>query len=124
MATAAKEVPRFAAHSSSSRTAGSSTAAAARLAGRRGAAAARYSRFESEVASMQRDSSTYCDEPEDLQEYVAWRSTAFSMQKMQPEIDKLMTGKMSFKAYLLIYAYARQTAISCDVGTCYIAILQ
>lgn len=97
MATAAKEVPRFASTASRSRSAGSSsTAAAARLAGRRGAAPARYSRFESEVAAMQRDSSTYCDEPEDLQDYGNWRSTAFSMEKMRPEIDKLLTGTSVF----------------------------
>jgi hypothetical protein len=45
-----------------------------------------------QVAAMQRDSSTYCDEPEDAAEYTAWRSSSFSMDKQQPEIDKIMAG--------------------------------
>jgi hypothetical protein len=45
-----------------------------------------------QVAAMQRDSSTYCDEPEDAAEYAAWRSSSFSMQKLQPKIDEIMAG--------------------------------
>jgi hypothetical protein len=45
-----------------------------------------------QVAAMQRDSSTYCDEPEDAAEYAAWRSISFSMDKLQPEVDKILAG--------------------------------
>jgi hypothetical protein len=51
IATATKEVPRFAAGGAAARSAGTSgsSSAAARIASRRGAAA-RYSRFEAEVS--------------------------------------------------------------------------
>lgn len=45
-----------------------------------------------QVAAMQRDSSTYCDEPEDAADYAAWRASSFSMPKLQPEVDKIMAG--------------------------------
>lgn len=32
----------------------------------------RYSRLDSDIAAMQRDSATYCDEPEDSDDYAAW----------------------------------------------------
>jgi hypothetical protein len=32
----------------------------------------KYSRLEAEVSAMQRDSSTYCDEPEDADDFGAW----------------------------------------------------
>jgi hypothetical protein len=32
----------------------------------------KYSRYEAQVRAMQRDSSTYCDEPKDVDEYEAW----------------------------------------------------
>jgi hypothetical protein len=53
-----------------------------------------------QVAAMQRDSSTYCDEPEDAAEYAAWRGSSFSMDKAQPEIDKIMAGGCSFSHFL------------------------
>ena len=34
--------------------------------------AVRYSRLDSDIAAMQRDSGTYCDEPEDTEAYAAW----------------------------------------------------
>lgn len=37
-----------------------------------GAAGAKYSRLDSDIAAMQRDSSTYCDEPVDTEAYDAW----------------------------------------------------
>lgn len=37
-----------------------------------GAAGAKYSRLDSDTAAMQRDSSTYCDEPDDSAAYSAW----------------------------------------------------
>lgn len=33
---------------------------------------AKYSRLDSDIAAMQRDSSTYCDEPSDTEAYDAW----------------------------------------------------
>ena len=36
------------------------------------ASGARYSRLDSDIAAMQRDSATYCDEPEDSDGYAAW----------------------------------------------------
>lgn len=36
------------------------------------AAGARYSRLDSDIAAMQRDSGTYCDEPENSDDYAAW----------------------------------------------------
>lgn len=40
---------------------------------------------------MQRDSSTYCDEPEDLEDYAAWR-TAFDINAAAPEIQHITAG--------------------------------
>ena len=34
--------------------------------------AVRYSRLDADIAAMQRDSGTYCDEPDDTQAYAAW----------------------------------------------------
>eukprot|EP00775_Hariotina_reticulata_P011922 gene11922-12066_t len=88
LAMAAKEVPRFAAGGAVSRTGSSS--AAARLASRQ-RTSIKYSRFEAEVAAMQRDSATYCDEPEDIEEYGTWRGS-WSMEQAQADIDKILTG--------------------------------
>jgi hypothetical protein len=38
---------------------------------------------------MQHDSSTYCDEPEDVEAYQQWLS-AFDMAAAQPSIDKAL----------------------------------
>jgi hypothetical protein len=46
-----------------------------------------------QVAAMQRDSATYVDEPEDADEFAAWRSSSFSMSSAQPEIDKILSGR-------------------------------
>lgn len=37
---------------------------------------------------MQRDSSTYCDEPEDAADYAAWCIT-FDLAAAKPEVEKL-----------------------------------
>jgi hypothetical protein len=47
-----------------------------------------------QVASMQRDSATYVDEPEDAEDFAAWRSSSFSMSSAQPEIDKILSGRL------------------------------
>lgn len=45
---------------------------------------------------MQRDSATYCDEPEDAADYAAWRSSsAYVTQACQAEIDKVLAGEAS-----------------------------
>lgn len=46
-----------------------------------------------QVASMQRDSATYVDEPEDAEDFAAWRGSSFSMSSAQPEIDKILSGR-------------------------------
>lgn len=38
----------------------------------RGGSGAKYSRLDAEVAAMQRDSGTYCDEPTDAASYADW----------------------------------------------------
>lgn len=37
------------------------------------------------MSAMQRDSSTYCDEPEDVEEFATWRST-FSLEERKGDI--------------------------------------
>jgi hypothetical protein len=41
---------------------------------------------------MQRDSATYVDEPEDAEDFAAWRAGSFSMASAQPDIDKILSG--------------------------------
>jgi hypothetical protein len=41
---------------------------------------------------MQRDSSTYCDEPEDPQDFAAWAGN-FDMEAVKPEIERITTGE-------------------------------
>ena len=41
-----------------------------------GGGSSKYSRLEAEVAAMQRDSGTYCDEPPDTDAYEAWLKVA------------------------------------------------
>ncbi|KAL4452621.1 hypothetical protein ABPG75_008283 [Micractinium tetrahymenae] len=50
---------------------------------------ARYSRFDADVAAMQRDSSTYCDEPEDEEDFAAWLA-GFDLAARRPDIDRLI----------------------------------
>lgn len=50
----------------------------------------KYSRFEAEVAAMQRDSSTYCDEPADADEYAEWRSSDFDLAGEEVRIAALL----------------------------------
>ncbi|GIL56197.1 hypothetical protein Vafri_11647 [Volvox africanus] len=51
---------------------------------------AKYNRFEAEVAAMQRDSSTYCDEPEDGDEYARWRA-GFSIEGVKADIARILS---------------------------------
>jgi len=49
----------------------------------------KYSRFETEVSAIQRDSSTYCDEPEDLEDYARF-GAGFVLAEKQADIDALL----------------------------------
>lgn len=55
--------------------------------------AAKFSRFEADVAAMQRDSSTYCDEPEDGGDFSRWLET-FHLEAAKPEIARLLSENM------------------------------
>ncbi|MCO5588549.1 hypothetical protein L7F22_042506 [Adiantum nelumboides] len=62
--------------------------------------AGKYSRFEAQVRAMQHDSSTYCDEPSDLVDYTAWKST-FSLTDKKQDIDALVVANTFFQELLL-----------------------
>mmetsp|Transcript_15600 Transcript_15600/g.21568 ORF Transcript_15600/g.21568 Transcript_15600/m.21568 type:complete len:435 (-) Transcript_15600:149-1453(-) len=49
----------------------------------------KYSRYESQVSAMQRDSSTYCDEPADKEDFQAWLQT-FSFQEHQESVSAVL----------------------------------
>lgn len=51
----------------------------------------KFSRFEADVNAMQRDSSTYCDEPEDEDDYVAWLAS-FDLEVRRPDVDALIAS--------------------------------
>lgn len=51
---------------------------------------------------MQRDSSTYCDEPEDEEDYAAWLAT-FDLAARRPDIDALIASN-TFMAELQVGA--------------------
>lgn len=50
----------------------------------------KFSRFETDVTSMQRDSSTYCDEPEDVDHFSEWQAS-FDLEAAKPEIARLIS---------------------------------
>ncbi|KIZ05180.1 hypothetical protein MNEG_2779 [Monoraphidium neglectum] len=50
---------------------------------------AKYSRFEAELAAMQRDSSTYCDAPPDAADYAAWLG-AFNLASEEGRASSLL----------------------------------
>lgn len=54
-----------------------------------GGGGAKYSRLDAEVSAMQRNSSTYCDEPEDAADYAAWLA-AFDLTARKPDIDAII----------------------------------
>lgn len=49
----------------------------------------RYSRFEADVSAMQRDSGTYCDEPDDAEDYATWHAT-FDLASRKRDVDALV----------------------------------
>ncbi|KAJ0616189.1 hypothetical protein HanOQP8_Chr02g0076321 [Helianthus annuus] len=48
-----------------------------------------YNRFESQLNAIQTDVRTYCDDPEDLDEYNKWK-LGFVLSDMEGEIEKLI----------------------------------
>lgn len=50
---------------------------------------ARYSRLDAEISAMQRNSSTYCDEPEDGEDFRTWLA-AFDLAAKKPDIDAIV----------------------------------
>lgn len=49
----------------------------------------RYSRFDAQVSAIQGDTSTYCEEPEDLDDYNKWK-LGFVLEEKSEEIDGLL----------------------------------
>eukprot|EP00475_Leptophrys_vorax_P006811 TRINITY_DN14257_c0_g2_i2.p1 TRINITY_DN14257_c0_g2~~TRINITY_DN14257_c0_g2_i2.p1 ORF type:complete len:576 (-),score=113.32 TRINITY_DN14257_c0_g2_i2:270-1997(-) len=49
----------------------------------------KYSRYEALVSAMQRDSSTYCDEPEDSEEFSKWQET-FDLKNKEADIEAVL----------------------------------
>ncbi|XP_009356725.2 BSD domain-containing protein 1 [Pyrus x bretschneideri] len=49
----------------------------------------RYSRFDAQVRAIQGDASTYCEEPEDLDDYGKWQS-GFDLEEKGEEIERLV----------------------------------
>lgn len=60
----------------------------------------KYSRFEAQVRAMQHDGSTYCDEPGDLADYAAWKST-FSLPDKKHDIETLVAENTFLQELLL-----------------------
>lgn len=58
----------------------------------------RYSRLESDITAMQRDSSTYCDQPEDTEQFEQWLQD-FDLKTMKKEIGSII-GSNAFMAEL------------------------
>ncbi|KAL3644843.1 hypothetical protein CASFOL_010023 [Castilleja foliolosa] len=50
---------------------------------------ARYSWFDSQLGAIQSDSATFCEDPEDVEEYKKWR-LGFELEKNRDEIDDLI----------------------------------
>ncbi|KAJ9523234.1 hypothetical protein QJQ45_024023 [Haematococcus lacustris] len=92
IAVAAKDGKRAA----RSKNTSSAAATAAKLSA--GGSRGKYSRLQAEIAAMQRDSATYCEEPADTADFAAWQ-TGFSVQAVQQDIDRLL-GENTFMAEL------------------------
>ncbi|CAN0890182.1 BSD domain-containing protein 1 [Linum grandiflorum] len=52
----------------------------------------RYSRFDAQVRVIQGDTSTYCEEPDDLEDYGKWKSSEFVIEECRDEIISLLEG--------------------------------
>ncbi|KAK8511231.1 hypothetical protein V6N13_013650 [Hibiscus sabdariffa] len=50
----------------------------------------RYSRFEMQIRALQSDTSTYCMEPEDLEDFENWK-LGFNLEEKRGEIEDLLT---------------------------------
>ncbi|KAK6164723.1 hypothetical protein DH2020_001587 [Rehmannia glutinosa] len=71
----------------------------------------RYSWFEAQLSAIQSDSSTFCEEPEDLEEYRKWK-LGFELEKNRDEIDSLIGGNGSLEG-----VYRRLVPSAVDMGT-------
>eukprot|EP00884_Botryococcus_braunii_P018124 jgi/Botrbrau1/4996/Bobra.0396s0022.1 len=69
-----------------------------RSANRQSASTAKYSRLDADISAMQRNSSTYCDEPEDTTDYTAWLVT-FDLSSKRNDIEQL-TASNAFMSEL------------------------
>jgi hypothetical protein len=69
---------------------GIGASASSRSLHRGGAESTKFSRFDADVAAMQRDSSTYCDEPDDTEDFETWNTT-FDLQGAKPDIAKILS---------------------------------
>jgi len=56
----------------------------------RGNESTKFSRFDADVAAMQRDSSTYCDEPDDREDFETWVA-GFDLPSRKPDIAKILS---------------------------------
>ena len=72
-------------------------------------------RFEADVAAMQRDSSTYCDEPEEVDEFEAWLA-GFDLAVRKPDVDHLI-AENTFMSELQVSAYAAPSGTCSCTGT-------
>lgn len=52
-------------------------------------AGGKYSRIEAQIRAIQHDSSTYCEEPEDVEDFKAWQST-FDLRGNKQDVDSLL----------------------------------
>ncbi|CAL1362091.1 unnamed protein product [Linum trigynum] len=50
----------------------------------------RYSRLDAQVRAIQGDASTFCEEPEDLDDYGKWRSSEFVLEDNRDEVESLL----------------------------------
>jgi hypothetical protein len=83
-------------------------------------------RFEADVAAMQRDSSTYCDEPEDCEEFEAWLA-GFDLAARKPDVDRLI-AENTFMSELQVRFVSTETVHACAkqylrLGVCMCTLL-
>lgn len=57
----------------------------------------RYSRFESQISAIQGDANTYCEEPEDVEEYRKWK-LGFVLDEKREEMKRLLEENGSMES--------------------------
>jgi hypothetical protein len=62
--------------------------------------------LEQRVQTMQRDSGTYCDEPDDAEDFEAWRAT-FVLESKSDEVEEILVSNsfMRWGVYKLNAVY-------------------